>query len=109
MTQYEIAVVVDVFLLVAFACLLVFTFFRDDTVGPVDTSMAFIMAYQFLIAFVEFCEINRIDKQISRQFGFRNLGGSRYNNLTMYEMNILVGVLASLVGVMIKVFGFGQP
>lgn len=109
MKQYEIAVALDVFLMVAFACLLIFTFFRDDTVGPVDTSMAFIMAYQFLIPFVEFCEINRIDKQISRQFTFRNLGGSRYNNLTIYEMNILVGVLASLVGVMIKVFGFGHP
>lgn len=106
MKKYEIAVVIDVFLVVAFFCLLVFTIFRDNTVGPVDTTMAFIMAYQFLIPFVEFCEINRVDKTISRKFSFRNLGGSRYNNLTIYEMNILVGVLASLVGVMIKIFGF---
>lgn len=106
MIVYEIAVVIDVFLVAAFLSLLVFTFFRDNTVGPVDTSVAFIMMYQFLIPFLEFCEINRIDQQISRQFTFRNLGGSRYNNLTIYEINILVGVLASLVGVMVKIFGF---
>lgn len=95
MKQYEIVMAVDVCLMVTFVCLLIFTFFRDGTVGPVDMSMAFIMTHQFAIPFVEFCEINRIDKSISSQYRFRNLQGSRYNNLTIYEINILVGVRAT--------------
>eukprot|EP01033_Poteriospumella_lacustris_P009266 gene9266-6636_t len=109
MKQYELIVALDVGLVVVYSCLLIFTFFRDETVGPIDTSMAFIMAYQFVIPFVEFCEINRFEKAISSRYAFRNLQGSRYNNLTIYETNILVGVLASVVGVMIKVYRSSGP
>ena len=87
---------IDIGIVIIMAFLMTTTYVRDGTIGPIDISLGFLHFFQFSIMMIIMCEINSTNCKILDNFECILESRNKVNRLTYYEINLIIGMLASV-------------